>query len=360
MNKTAFVFLAAALVVHAAHAQSPSTSSFAGLVAVNTAIAGGGYTTLSSAYGDGSPISTSGSFSFTGMDRAGATQTMVFSGSAASSAEYGRLHGRSTARLVNSYYNAANPFYVDGNGGVANANGSPDDLSATTASFFDDTLQFGGALQSGYFARYIFHVDGTNSGPRSLAVLGVTIAGVNKTFGDGDTGPFVADWTTDDIPIDGTNPQSIHVQFDTLANFGTESLTGRKYGRRRLRLLLDRHPERDPSGRRERTTCLGRDVHVRFGDGLPGSRARDLRRDGPGHDGPRPAATSPLGSVLKGLTPSFYARRPRRIESWTRGRVFPAEAEALGYRNLVFGDRAWWLVVGGWWLVVGSRESVAP
>lgn len=223
MSKPLFLFAMAALAGSAA-AQSPSTSSFANLNVVNRALVGGGYTTLTDVGGDGSPISTSGSFSFTGMDRAGATQTMVFSGSAASSAEYGRLHGRSTARLVNSYYNAANPYYVDGNGGVANANGSPDDLSATTASFFDDTLQFDGAATTGYFARYIFHVDGTNSGPRSLAVLGVTIAGVNKTFGDGDNGFFSADWATDDIPIDGTTPQTIHVQFDTLANFGTESL----------------------------------------------------------------------------------------------------------------------------------------
>lgn len=124
MSKPLFLFAMAALAGSAA-AQSPSTSSFANLNVVNRDIVGGGYTMLASADGDGSPISTSGTFSFTGMDRAGATQTMVFSGSATSSAEYGRLHGRSTARLVNSYYNAANPFYVDGNGGVANANGRP-------------------------------------------------------------------------------------------------------------------------------------------------------------------------------------------------------------------------------------------
>ena len=223
MKTTLSLFALAALAASAA-AQSPSTSSFANLNVVNLAVSGG-YTTLVSADGNGSPISTSGSFSFTGKDRVGAARTMVFSGSAASSAQYGRLRGRSTARLANSYYNAANPAYVDGFGGVANANGSPDDLAATTSSFFDDTLQFGGALQSGYFARYVFHVDGTNAGPRSLAVLGVTIAGVNKTFGDGDNGFFSADWATDDIPINGTTPQTIHVQFDTLANFSTPDLT---------------------------------------------------------------------------------------------------------------------------------------
>lgn len=225
MTKSATFLLPLALVGAACAQGTPSTSSFANLAVVNTAIPGGGYTTLTEASGDGSPISTSGSFSFTGRDRAEATQTMVFSGTAASSAQYGRLHGFSTARLVNSYYNAGNPNYTDGNGGVADPNGSPDSLNTQTASFFDDTLQFGGALQGGYSARYIFHVDGTNSGPRSLAVLGVTIAGVNKTFGDLDTGPFAADWATDDIPIDGTTMQSIHVQFDTLVSYNTKDLT---------------------------------------------------------------------------------------------------------------------------------------
>ena len=206
--------------------QGFSTSSFANLNASN----GGGYTVLDGGFSDGGPVS--GTHSFTGMDHTGATQTMTFTGNAASSSEYGRLHGYSSASLTNSYYNVNNLPYADGNGGVANQNGSPDDLAATTSSFFSDTLQFGGNLQAGYKARYIFHVDGTNSGfPRvqdvggPLMVLGVTIAGVNTVWGYDGNGSFAADWATADVDINGQTPQEISAQMDTLVSFSPKNLT---------------------------------------------------------------------------------------------------------------------------------------
>ncbi len=228
MNKSLIALLFACSA--AAQAQTGySTSAFALLNATNTTIVGGGYTVLDGNFNSGSLVS--GTHSFTGKNLAGATQTMTFQGSATSSSAYGRLHGYSSASLTNSYYNANNLLYCDGNGGVANANGSPDDVAATTASSFTDTLQFGGALQSGYKARYIFHVDGTNSGFHRdqnlggpLMVLGVNIAGVNSVWGYGGDGAFATNWATTDVAINGQTPQAISAEMDTLVSFTAKNL----------------------------------------------------------------------------------------------------------------------------------------
>ena len=224
MTKTSFVILFAGCVAVSQAQTGYSTSSWANLNADNS----GGYTVLDGGFSDGGPVS--GTHSFTGKDRNGDTQTMIFSGSARSSAEFGRLHGFSSASLTNSYYNASNLPLADGFGGIANENGSPDDVAATTSSFFEDQLQFFGAGQ-GYKARYIFHVDGTNSGYlRSqelggpLMVLGATIAGHNTTWGFGGDGFYSDNWATEDIEIDGSSPQSIQVQFDTLVSFTPKNL----------------------------------------------------------------------------------------------------------------------------------------
>ncbi len=175
--------------------------------------------------------SASATKSFTGLDRAGNTQTMTFSGNTVSRSDYGRLHCYTSASLTNSYYNAANPAYTDGNGNVVNPAGSPTSLAALGFAFFDDTLQYGGSLQAGYKAHYIFHVDGTNSGTGTLADLGVTIgSNPSDTFFASDPGPFAADWVTQDYAINGITPQSLHVQFSDQVVFDNINLTdGQNY-----------------------------------------------------------------------------------------------------------------------------------
>lgn len=165
---------------------------------------------------NGPSQSASGSASFTGMDMAGNTQTMNLSGYVSSSAEYGRLHSYSSASVSNSYYNPANaPAFADD--GTFNPNGSIDDFSALGFAGFDDTLQFGGDLQAGYKAKYIFHVEGTNSDSNGLADLAFQVdSNPTESF-------FAFDpvnntiWATQEYAIDGVNPHNVHVQFSNQA-----------------------------------------------------------------------------------------------------------------------------------------------
>jgi hypothetical protein len=180
---------------------------------------------------DNSTVSAAATHDFTGLDRAGNTQTMTFTGNTVATADYGSLHCYTSGSLTNSYYSAANPSYSDINGNVINPAGSPGALVSLGFATFNDTLQYGGALQSGYKAKYIFHVDGTNSGTGALADLGVTVdANPSEAFFAGDIGPFAADWVTQEYAINGVTPQQINVQFSDQVVFDTVALTdGQNY-----------------------------------------------------------------------------------------------------------------------------------
>jgi hypothetical protein len=180
---------------------------------------------------DNSTVSASATHSFTGLDRAGQTRTMTYTGNTVATADYGSLHSYTSGSLTNSYYNATNPSYSDTNGNVINPSGSPAGLVALGFATFNDTLQYGGALQSGYKAKYIFHVDGTNSGTAALADLDVTVgSNPSETFFAGDVGPFAADWVTQEYAINGVTPQQIHIQFSDQVNLFTPDLTdGQNY-----------------------------------------------------------------------------------------------------------------------------------
>jgi len=180
---------------------------------------------------DNSTVSAAAMRDFTGMDRAGNMQTMTFTGNTVATADYGSLHCYTSGALTNSYYNAANPSYSDTNGNVINPAGSPYGLVSLGFATFNDTLQYGGALQSGYRAKYIFHVDGTNSGAGALADLAVNVdANPGEAFFAGDVGPFTADWVTQEYAINGVTPQQITVQFSDQVVFNTADLTdGQNY-----------------------------------------------------------------------------------------------------------------------------------
>jgi len=208
--------LVLALAAQSAQAQSRSAISLVG-------VANNGYIySLDQTSSAGAPTSASVNQSFTGMDGAGDEQTMGFTGQTIASSQYGQLHCYTTATLTNSYYNAGNTPYADPNGDLNDANGSPTTLTSLGFAIFDDILQFGGNLQAGYKARYIFHIDGTNSGDGAAADLGVDIDGhPGDAFFDFDPGSIDTTWATSDWDVNGITPQTIHVQFSNQVVFNT-------------------------------------------------------------------------------------------------------------------------------------------
>ena len=173
----------------------------------------------------GAPVSASYTQSFTGMDGAGKTQTMTFNGTSSGSATYGQLHCAASGTVTNTYYNASNPTFIDPAVGPNNPAGSPDGFASTSISSFTDTLQYGGALQAGYQALYIFHVDGTNNGFNPQAALQVTIAGNSpEDFFATQSGFNSDDFATMEYAINGQSPQSITVQLDARFQLGTQNV----------------------------------------------------------------------------------------------------------------------------------------
>ncbi len=182
---------------------------------------------LDSHYVDGNaPISASAGGTFSGMDGAGNPQTMSWSGTAYGQADFGRLHVKTTGNLTNSYYSADNPYYLDTDGNILNPDGSPSTFSSLAFATFNDTLQFGGALEAGYQARYIFHVDGTNTGTGAVADLAFDVIGIgSEGFFDFDLGFSSKTWATNTYEINGITPQQIHVQFSNQVVFDLYDLT---------------------------------------------------------------------------------------------------------------------------------------
>jgi len=208
------------IATQVASAQSTTAIAIEGLNNDNTPM----YAT-SEVWTDGSTATASMNQSFTGQDGAGQTQTMNFTGQTVASATYGSLHCYTTGTLTNSYYNPNNSAYIDQSGNIGDPNGTPDSLASLGFAIFTDTFQFGGNLQSGYQAKYIFHVDGTNSGVGGSADLAVNVAGAaTSSFFDFNNGYYSADWVTSDYAVNGNTPQQIEVQFSDQAVFNTFQL----------------------------------------------------------------------------------------------------------------------------------------
>ena len=199
-----------------------SLSTFVDVGASNPEVTNSIYLFSSNYSSNGAYESAQATQSFTGMDGSGNTQTMIFSGFSSGSATYGQLHFDAGGTVTNTYYNANNPVYYNGN--TVNPNGSPDYL--TTAAFvgFSDTLQYGGALESGYQARYIFAVDGSNDGYGVLANLSVSIAGNQEFTTFGDPGDVDTTYATMDYPINGQSPQDVDVTFSAQFNLDTPNV----------------------------------------------------------------------------------------------------------------------------------------
>jgi hypothetical protein len=205
-------------------------NSISSIVAVNAATQQGFVPTGSSS---GSGVLTdSNSFSFTGLDSSNNTQTMTYNGAAMAQSNYGRLKAKAVGAVTNAYYNADNSPYTDGIGFVIDPDGSPFQLISFGKASFNDTLQFGGNLQSGYKARYIFHVDGTISDTSDLpgTYRGFTTLQVKvdnnpqQVFSYGDSGFISTDWVTNDFAVNGVTPQNINVGFAAGTSFDLTSL----------------------------------------------------------------------------------------------------------------------------------------
>lgn len=209
--------------VPSAVAQSLTSLSIVGVS--NTTSPGTGIHALAQdSHSDTSVSTATAAQSFTGLNGAGSSQTMTFQGTTITQATYGGLHSYTTGSLTNSYYNATNPSYVQPDGSI-NTAGSPDSLASLGFAIFDDTLQFGGSLQSGYRARYIFHVEGTNSGIGYLADMAFQIdSNPAESFFSYSPGYSSEIWATQSYLVNGITPQNVHVQFSNQVVFDTFTL----------------------------------------------------------------------------------------------------------------------------------------
>ncbi len=174
---------------------------------------------------DGSVATANSTSSYTGMNQNGDMQTMTFSGTTVSQSSYGGMHVNTVGSLTNNYYNAGNPIYWDSTDSSYHDGGSPDGFASLGFAIFNDTLQYGGALEAGYKARYIFHIDGSNTGSGALADLGVSVDGKDSLFFDDNLGNTNTTWATDDFDVNGITPQNINVQFSTQVVFNCADIS---------------------------------------------------------------------------------------------------------------------------------------
>ena len=177
------------------------------------------------AWTNGTTANASVNRTFTGLDMSRTQQTMGFSAQTITSAQYGQLHSYTTGSVTNSYYNPVNPDVTDYNGSTIFPGGSPKVLDSLGFAIFTDTLQFGGSLQAGYQARYVFHIDGTNSGPYASADLGVDVTGQGgDAWFNFKNGYYSNTWATKSFAINGVTPQDIRVQFSDQVVFNLNDL----------------------------------------------------------------------------------------------------------------------------------------
>jgi hypothetical protein len=210
-------------------ASAQAQNSISAFVAVNAATPSG-FVPTGTSTGNG-VLTDSNSFEFTGLDGSGNIQTMTYDGTAMAQSNYGRLKAKATGSVTNAYYNSENSSYTDQYGFVIDPNGSPFGLISFGKAIFNDTLQFGGNLQSGYKAHYIFHVDGTISDTSDLvSSRGFTTLQVKadnnpeQVFSYRDLGFVSTDWVTNNFAVNGTTPQNINIGFAAGTYFDLSNL----------------------------------------------------------------------------------------------------------------------------------------
>jgi hypothetical protein len=217
---SALAALAAIVPVNSAFAifAVPSSSlSASSAVGIDQQGVNGNFDLSSKSSMDGSAVSASvTNQTYTGMDSTGAPRTLTFSGTNSASASFVTgLHVFASGSVTNSYYNPANTPAVDTSDNY-NPAGSPTSFYSLGVAGFTDTLQFGGALQAGYQARYLFHVHGTNTDnfPFTGADMSFGITGnPDESFFATNVGLNDTIWATQTYQINGITPQAVHVDF---------------------------------------------------------------------------------------------------------------------------------------------------
>ena len=104
---------------------------------------------------------------FTGLDQNGDERTMSISGSAYSSASYGKMHVYGSGSVTNALYNASNPVMVDSSGNI-HEDGIPDFIGIHGNAGWSDTLTYSGLGGPGYYVNYFFRLEGTVSGASDI------------------------------------------------------------------------------------------------------------------------------------------------------------------------------------------------
>lgn len=94
---------------------------------------------------DSTVLAETGSFQFSGLDGAGAMQTMTYTFDGAAQSDYGLLRSRFRSTIDNAYFNAANTRWIDDH-----ATGSPSYFTGQSFARFSDeiTVQASGAAAS--------------------------------------------------------------------------------------------------------------------------------------------------------------------------------------------------------------------
>ncbi len=214
-KKTLICTAIVALTITSANAQAYDVWSTSIVGVANASLPGTGIGTIAfDSHNDGSTSFATLNQSWTGLNGTGQSQTMNFQGTTIASSNFGQLHCYTDGTVTNSYYNANNSVYWDGSS--YNPSGSPDVLVSLGFAGFNDTLHYGGTLQFGYKARYIFHLDGFQSGFGTLADLAFNVDGnPGDSFFETGQGNINTTWVTQTYEINGITPQNISVQFST-------------------------------------------------------------------------------------------------------------------------------------------------
>lgn len=165
--------------------------------------------------------------SFSGVDSNNNPQTMVFSGTTEASSAYGLLRVSAQGTVANTFYNVNNdPFYRPDKQ-ILNQDGVPDEMNITAQSEFLDILQWGGELQTGYKARYIFRITGTMEGSVRPPLLLFQIEGSPAEAWlapAGHQGPINTTWSTQSYPVLGFKPQTVSVLLQARLQVNTQQL----------------------------------------------------------------------------------------------------------------------------------------
>ena len=164
---------------------------------------------------------------FSGVDSKNAPQTMVFSGTAMASSAYGVLRVSAEGSLTNTFYNEINdPFYRPDKQ-ILNQDGVPDRLSVSAQSQYLDILQWGGELETGYKARYIFRITGNVQGSTLAPFVVFQIEGSSPELWRAPLdlqGPINTIWATQSYPVLGFEPQTGSVLLQAKLQFDTQQV----------------------------------------------------------------------------------------------------------------------------------------